>query len=45
MSGDIEKRLTGMEDIEEIKQLIARYAKAADHTHGFLVFRGMNRKS
>jgi len=31
MSGDIEKRLTRMEDIEEIKQLIARYAKAADH--------------
>ena len=29
MSADIEKRLTRMEDIEEIKQLIARYAKAA----------------
>ena len=31
MSDNIEKRLTRMEDIEEIKQLIARYAKAADH--------------
>ena len=31
MSGDIEKRLSRMEDIEAIKQLIARYAKAADH--------------
>ncbi|MBT3169930.1 MAG: nuclear transport factor 2 family protein [Rhodospirillaceae bacterium] len=31
MSQDIEKRLKRMEDIEDIKQLIARYAKAADH--------------
>jgi hypothetical protein len=31
VSDNIEKRLTRMEDIEEIKQLIARYAKAADH--------------
>ncbi len=31
MSQDFEKRLQRMEDIEEIKQLIARYAKAADH--------------
>lgn len=30
MSTDIEKRLKRMEDIEDIKQLIARYAKAAD---------------
>jgi len=30
MSADIEKRLQRMEDIEEIKQVIARYAKAAD---------------
>ena len=30
MSGDIEKRLSRLEDIEAIKQLIARYAKAVD---------------
>jgi hypothetical protein len=30
MSADIEKRLQRMEDIEDIKQLIARYAKAVD---------------
>ena len=31
MSVDFEKRLKRMEDIEEIKQLIARYAKAVDN--------------
>ncbi len=31
MSSDIETRLKRLEDIEEIKQLIARYAKACDH--------------
>ena len=45
MFSDIEKRLNLMEDIEKIKKLIARYAKAADHTQGFAVVRGMNRKS
>ena len=30
MSAEIEKRLKRLEDIEDIKQLIARYAKAAD---------------
>ena len=30
MTGNIEKRLARLEDIEDIKQLIARYAKAAD---------------
>ena len=31
MSGDIETRLQRLEDIEVIKQLIARYAKAVDN--------------
>ena len=31
MATDIEKRLQRLEDIEAIKQLIAKYAKAADH--------------
>ncbi len=31
MTADIEKRLQRMEDIEAIKQLIARYAKAVDN--------------
>ena len=31
MSAEFEKRLQRLEDIEEIKQLIARYAKAVDH--------------
>jgi hypothetical protein len=30
MAGDIEQRLARLENIEDIKQLIARYAKAAD---------------
>ena len=31
MPHDIEKRLQRMEDIEAVKQLIARYAKAVDN--------------
>ena len=31
MSANLEKRMKRLEDIEDIKQLIARYAKAADH--------------